>query len=275
MNPISLEEQKKIQLEILSYFADFCDKNGLKYYLAYGTLLGAVRHKGFIPWDDDIDICMPMSDYEQAIKLFNSVSHQSNYELIPPTDPIARHPYVKIIDKRTVKFETPVSYKHGHLGVDIDIFYMDGEPEDEEEFKVWCSKFTQTVRKYTNKVLKIWHSSPKTTLKVMLLKLQSPHSRDYYFEKSQALHKPYSYENSKYVGYVCGAFQDNFRNRFEKEWFSESVKLEFEGRLFNAPIDYHKVLTTLYGDYMTPPPAAAQITHHSSDSFWKDERQEV
>ena len=132
MKEISFEESKKLELDILLAVADFCNKNNLTYFLAYGTLIGAIRHKGFIPWDDDIDIQMPREDYNKFIETF---SHE-RYKTIAPGTPLSKHSFVKVIDTETVKIEAHKKYKKGFLGVDIDIFPLDGTPSDENEYNL-------------------------------------------------------------------------------------------------------------------------------------------
>ena len=140
MRLMSLEEHKKVQVDILVSFAKFCEENNLRYFMAYGTLLGAIRHKGFIPWDDDIDVWMPREDYNILIETFKS---KNNYQLIDPRGKMARHPYVKIIDINTIKIEKLVDYREGNLGVDIDVFPLDGQPDNEREFVIWHNKLTK------------------------------------------------------------------------------------------------------------------------------------
>lgn len=124
-----IEEIKKIQLEILKYVDQFCSQNNIKYALGYGTLIGAVRHKGFIPWDDDIDIIMRRNDYNRFIELFSKEtgrykvwSHnlQTDYPI----------PYAKVTDEKTLKLEGTNYYVE--RGVDIDVFPLDDLPNDEK-----------------------------------------------------------------------------------------------------------------------------------------------
>lgn len=131
MRNISFEEMKKVELEILSFFADFCETHNLRYFLAYGTLIGAIRHKGFIPWDDDVDIQMPREDYDILISLFN-IGNDSPYRLISPLEKQSCYTIVKIIDTRTIKIENGI--KNDPLGIDIDIFPLDGIPSVDKAY---------------------------------------------------------------------------------------------------------------------------------------------
>lgn len=270
MRSIQLDEQKKVQLDILKYFADFCDKNGLQYYLAYGTLLGAIRHKGYIPWDDDIDVCMPIKDYNKAIELFNEYSKESLYKLVAPSDKISKISFVKVTDERTVKIETAVNYKNNYIGIDIDVFPLEGAPETKEEFYKWCKKLVGLYTKAVFKARKVKQVRFITTCKTLLLKLLYFRKRSDYLKMADRLHAEYPYDKADYVGIVCTNCQDSFDSRFKKEWFKDYILVEYEGQMLKAPIGYHEVLTAIYGDYMTPPPPEKRITHHANNVFWKD-----
>lgn len=161
LRELTVEEHKKIALDILIEIAKFCDENKISYYLAYGTLVGAVRHKGFIPWDDDIDIQMPRNDYEKFVRRFNA-GHK-HLQVVSPTDNAAKHTFAKVIDTRTVKVENGINYKDNeYLGIDVDVFPLDGQPDDEKEYKKYYKKkhdlyqlyYTTNIKGATSKIYK-------------------------------------------------------------------------------------------------------------------------
>lgn len=267
---IELEESKKIELEILSYFARFCEEHGLRYFLAYGTLIGAVRHKGFIPWDDDVDVQMPREDYNRLIKIFNDKKEIDYLNLVAPEDKISRHSIVKIIDTRTVKIEKSVDYKNGHLGIDIDVFPLDGQPSDEESYDKWWNKLNKIYWFYLINILDP-SVSIKKSIAVPLIRVLFNKKR--MKKNADKLHAAYPYETSQYVGSVESAFNSK-KNHIEKNQYENFVMLEFEGHLFRAPCGYDKILSTMYGDYMKLPPEEKQVTHHSNYCYWRENANE-
>lgn len=266
MKVISFEEAKKVELEILLNVADFCDKHGLRYYLAYGTLIGAIRHKGFIPWDDDIDIQMPRPDYNKLIELFNQENKDKRYFLIDSKAKNAGHTYVKVVDMRTIKKEEGTK-KNSILGVDLDIFPIDGMPSDEAEFEKWYAKLYNCYKKqqYANTALKGWRL--KTKIHLLLYK---PYvlCRKGLRKKADKLHALYPYEECERVGSMETIYSSK-KNYMRKEYFDGYTLVEFEGHQFKAPKKYHEVLNCLYGDYMQLPPEEERITHHINTMFWK------
>lgn len=267
---IELEESKKIELEILSYFARFCEEHGLRYFLAYGTLIGAVRHKGFIPWDDDVDVQMPREDYNRLIKIFNDKKEIDYLSLVAPEDKISRHSIVKIIDTRTVKIEKNIDYKNGYLGIDIDVFPLDGQPDDEGVYSKWYGKLNKTYLLHVVNMLDPAVSIPRRFC-VPLVRLFF--NKKLLNKKADKLHAAYPYETSQYVGSVESAFNSK-KNHIEKNQYENFVMLEFEGHLFRAPCGYDKILSTMYGDYMKLPPEEKQVTHHSNYCYWRENANE-
>ena len=264
---ISFEEGKKIELAILSEIANFCEKENLQYFLAYGTLIGAIRHKGFIPWDDDIDINMPRKDYEYLIENYNQKNPDSPYRVISPFDKLSRHPFVKVIDTRTVKIEKSVDYTDGYLGVDIDIFPLDGQPTDETEFEKWYKRLYNVYKCHLYCIL----DSKATIVRRLVLPILKflIGGKNNCLKKAKNLHAKYPYDSSYYVGAVECVFNTK-GNRFKKEYFDEAIDTEFEGLSFKIPIGYDAILRKVYGDYMKLPPAEQQVTHHANNMYWKE-----
>lgn len=264
MRQIMTDELKQIELAILKNVADFCDNHNLKYFLAYGTLIGAIRHKGFIPWDDDVDIWMPRDDYNKFINIYND--ENDTYKVISPSDKKSRHTFAKVEDTRTVKLENSIDYSNGCLGIDIDIFPLDGQPFDDEDFSRWYNKLIREYKKFSYLILEGKCGSFKRRIFLPLIKILVG-KKEKILNKTTALHKKYPYATSEYVGTVESLY--NFKsNRYKKEWFSDSVDVKFEDISFKAPIGYDDVLTAMYGDYMTLPPPGKRITHHSNNVFW-------
>lgn len=258
---ITNEDNKKIQLEILSYVAQFCDDHGLRYFLADGTLLGAIRHKGYIPWDDDIDIQMPRPDYNALAELFQNQGH---YKLITPSDQMSRFHNIKIYDDRTVKIEQGLTYCNDYLGVDIDVFALDGSPENEEEFL----RVKKKIHDYY--VSSCWlkairYGSLKNRIRVLVYRLQLK-GPERMMDQAIKLCESYNYEKSNYIARY-GRFGLGYRL---PKWNYESYEMrEFEGFRFRIPKGYDEILKADYGDYMTLPPIEEQVTHHKNKAYWK------
>ncbi|MEE1198583.1 MAG: LicD family protein [Acutalibacteraceae bacterium] len=266
MKELTIDEAKKIELEILLFFDKFCKENNKQYFLAGGTLIGAVRHKGFIPWDDDIDTYMMREDYDWMIENFNKIKSQSRYKLIPPSSEHAKHSFVKIIDVKTVKIENGVAYNNDYLGVDIDVFPLDGQPDTIKEYNKWHKKLMTIYRLHTYCIIDT-AGKLKRIIAVPLIRLFTG-GRKTLLKRAEKLHKKYTYENAKYIGPKECAF-NTYNDRYKKEWFDKAIDGEFEGHIFPIPIGYDAVLTQLYGDYMKLPPVEKQITHHSNKMYLK------
>ena len=267
MRELSVQETKEIELAILLQVDKFCKANNLQYFLAYGTLIGAVRHNGFIPWDDDIDIVMSRDDYNWMIHNYNKMNPNGRYRLISPFMPESKHSFVKIIDTYTVKTEPDMDYKHGNLGVDIDIFPLDGQPDDDEVFEKWYSQLMKIYKYYGLCLLKA-EGSLKRRIGVPLIRIMTG-GRKNLLRRAAKLHNKYPYKESRYVGSIECLYV--YRgDRHEKNCVERSVEADFEGYKFPIPAGYDKILTNIYGNYMQLPPEEKRITHHSNRTYLKD-----
>lgn len=268
MKEILIDELKQLQLEILVKVDSFCNENGIRYFLDGGTLLGAVRHNGYIPWDDDIDIRMPRGDYNKFLSIFNG--KVDNLVVCAPELNLAFYaPYANVFDKRTLLIEEYVSHRKMAIGVKIDIFPMDNLPADDNLRE--CI-YKQSIRcnnicGIKNQKLSSIHGLNKIKLiigKIMCLLVR--------FEKVQKKHINIMRKSNELSN---GLFADNavFPVYGPKTIKNTSVfpltDIVFEGYHLKAPKDYDKYLRILYGDYMQLPPVEKRVAHHHFIAYWK------
>lgn len=264
---LAADDIKRMQVEMMVNFAEYCEKHSLTYMLCGGTLLGAVRHKGFIPWDDDVDLMMPRPDYERLINLV------SGGEVISETiDVLDYHfndsvyPFVKLSDCRTHVAE---EFCRGKTGIWIDIFPIDGNFRD--PVMNWLHyKKVRVLRKLVEcQYYEIGIEKRRATrvLRIIISPILRfiPHKRLCVYLNRLAGIKDYA--SSELVGRVLMGY--GTRQRTERWKISKLVKLEFEGHYFNAPSNYDELLTQIYGDYMTLPPAEQRI-NHGIRAYWKE-----
>ncbi len=258
MTPLSKSELRDTQLRILDIFAAECDAHGLDYFLYYGSLIGAVRHKGIIPWDDDIDLVMPRASYD---KLKTLPWDKHDFELISP-ETSSSTPYLltKLADRKTL-LEENIGGAMASIGVNIDIFPLDNTDHPGPRSRRVLSmlrvlKSAQTVKAVR---LSAQRSVAKNAILVMgkaALLLLSINRIVRMADRLAAN----AGENGAHAS-LLGPY--GVREIMAPEWTAETIKLEFEGRMVAAPAGYHNILTTLYGDYMKLPPEDKRVTHHS------------
>ena len=273
MKIIDLEERKILQLEMMKEVDSFCRKNNLTYYLAFGTLLGAVRHKGYIPWDDDVDIMMPRKDYEILERYF---PFNGKYRFLTRNN-TENYPYAygKLIDIRTIK-EEPLRSKYQVIGIDIDIFPIDNYPDNIDEAKEWCQTITLTQRRlnWTFAQFSRGRSPLRTIVKNLII--ASFHFLDEtgicsvmkLVSKIDKISQKYNVIDTNYCG-ISSISTYGVRKRNRKEVFKSVIEVDFEGYKFLAPSGYDEYLSDIYGDYMQLPSIEERKTHHISIIYWK------
>jgi len=268
-----LKELQKIELEMLQEIDKICRHYHIRYYLAGGTLLGAVRHQGFIPWDDDIDIAMPREDYEQFIKIMSHKKHPI-YKLLA-IECTKGYPYTfaKVVDTRTRLVEEIGKDLH-QMGVFIDIFPIDGMGNQKEKAmqrlmkiirlrsRIWEAALKKDEIKNKERNLKnqMIKSAANGLIKIIGIK------RCYHYMMKYV--KQETFQDSKWIASAVGGAGIE-REVIERKYFDNMIEMEFEGKRFYAPEGYEKYLTNLYGDYMQMPPKEKRVASHRGKIWWK------
>lgn len=262
---LTLEEIHEIELEMLVDFVRVCETYKLRYYLCGGTLLGAIRHKGFIPWDDDIDILMPRPDYMKFLKIARKK------QILPAHLKVCSNllgnlndPFCKI-ENLNVRMEKDYSDDENDHYLWIDIFPMDGLPDSQRETK-WIYKkvlFLRTLIRIIKVRPEISGEISKTRLKAFLKPLMKPVLNaigiQHFVSWIEHICRKYDFDSSCYVGGI--AFGYGPQERMVRKEYVKPVKVEFEGHLFNAPGCWHQYLSSLYGDYRKLPPKEKRVAH--------------
>ena len=275
MKKISFRDAQLGAYEILKFLDAFCRKNNLTYFLMYGSLIGAVRDKGIIPWDDDIDIMMPRPDYDKLIQICsteNILPFKLFENSIVSEYP---HPISRMSDQRyKTNFANEKDYG---IGLFVDIYPLDGVGDDlKKAHKLIKKAYRNASLCFLTSRKKFGRDNTKSKIRMAVkfpayiwANLLGNH---HYIKKSIKLCKEYSYEESKYVSGIAQPFREcngENKNVYLKEWF-EVIETEFEGRKFCIPKGYDKILKMGYGDYMVPLPENQRDTHHTYDTYLID-----
>lgn len=256
---ITLEEMREIQLNILDSVHAFCMERGLRYSLGGGTLLGAVRHKGYIPWDDDIDIMLPRPDYERFLREYPG-THEHYALQNARLDPACYLMFTKIYDDRTIQ-EEDIRLRNG---VAIDVFPIDGLPAP-EEIPVYIKALDKSYQALIC-TTRMFGFRGISLLRYYLRKLKYP-SRKENIRRIKEQLSSYDFETSTYAGAICGSYGE--KELMPQSTFTTYLTLPFEGREYKAIADYDAYLTKHYGDYMQLPPKEKQVRGHFFQAWWK------
>lgn len=269
MKQLDLAEMKQIQMDMLVEFDRVCSEYGFRYSLCGGTLLGAIRHNGYIPWDDDIDVMMPRPDFEQLMQ----VKPKAPYYFQSPLDIKTSGPYIysfgKMYHTNTKLIEFPSSKKivsHVYL----DIFPIDGVPSDSAEHL----RLYRKVHKYVllNRAMEISYynrdnlalSRPKRLGWQIIWIARNVLPRKFAMKKAWKLATKYPFDQCKEVGSLVAGYGP--QEKFPVSAFSMRKK-DFEGIDFSIISGYDIYLRKLYGDYMIPPPKEKRISQHDAVAF--------
>ena len=269
MRELSLAETRKLQTDVLDAVAAFCEERGINYWLNAGTLLGAVRHKGYIPWDDDIDLGMLRPDYDIFMREFNGWNPRYEFHCIE-NDPGFEWAFGKVMDKNTILYEEGIK-RH----VNIDIFVMDNAPDDDAEAMKMLKTRTMLNRLNYRRISQVFYLVERYRKRNFAARICEylvriavrVFPRSYFVHKVIKLSRRYISQETKRVGDFVGiaaGFPIIGRKAFET-----LVELEFEGKKYKAPAGYDEWLTLLYGDYMQLPPED-QRTHHYFKAYMND-----
>ena len=268
MKEMTLREVQLFGLEILKDVHNFCILNGIRYSLAYGTLLGAIRHSGFIPWDDDIDIVMPRPDYEKFCQTFKS---DTGFNIFSPIVGDCYLGYARVCDLKKTWVHSMPWCKQSPTGMWIDIFPIDGIDSNRDKnadynylsklekrrFKARMPKdnlkrpmpFKRLLRTIAKKILFCW-----TDVKTVVSEYDN-------FIKGT------EFESSNYCGNRAILTYYN-KEEYLRSLFDSYIDVEFEGNSFKAISNYDEYLRTIYGDYMRLPPVEKRV-RHPQEMYWR------
>lgn len=244
--PLSDEEVLESQLNILRCVKRVCEKYGLRYYLAYGTLLGAVRHKGFIPWDDDIDVYISIKDMDRFIE---AVNEEEGFGIISAAAGMDYYDMISLMYDRSNICDSNHFPMQISAGITIDIFPLFGLPSDQAELVEYVEELKAAEADMLNK---------------MYDKDACAEAARSFFDRMGK----YDIDTAAYVGNVLSPYQT--KEIFQAEWFGDGAMLEFEQGTFCVPADYDSYLRAVYGDYMQLPPEEQRKGHHFYHVYKRD-----
>lgn len=257
-----LKELQSYNLKILKTIHNFCEENGIQYYLCEGTLLGAIRHHGFIPWDDDIDIAMKRADYEKFQKLWNKRVIDKCILLDITTYDKYYLPFSKVIMMEDVGLYNPdVVFPDKYRGPFVDVFPMDYSvnPETEHSLVYQCGE----LRKLRDALLVKAGVMTNGRKKHELREFAKNNSYENLQGRIKKLITQYNdCDDREYISNFCSSYIV-LNETFDADWFKEPKKVEFEDSEFYVPNEPEKVLTTIYGEYNTFPPVEDRVCRHA------------
>lgn len=264
MSNLFEKKYKTILLDTFKRLILFLEGNDIRWWAAYGTMLGAVRHGGLIPWDDDIDIWVPRKDYERLLTMSQSMSQEGLTLHTPIMDESYVFGWAKVCDSNSTIWEhrvLPVTF-----GVFIDIFPLDNVNCSKEELSVLQKRYNDAMHLYMDVVAEyglreylsvVRHASYKVLINRIRFRNRIGSLKIDLINASCAL------ANKGIGDYLATVFgTPGFPDFFDASWFTKTIEMPFEDFSVKIPSGYHECLAALYGDYMTPPPESGRVSTH-------------
>lgn len=255
------------ELDILKSFVDFCDKNKLKYVLVGGTLLGAIRHKGFIPWDDDIDVAMPRPDYDRFIEITKTKNIGDDYIVMSgDSNKEFSLPFAKVLHKKYIIVNEAKTHEGEGNSLWIDVMPIDGVGNDYKQAKRIMEKATRLQKGLGRASSVSWKLRPGEhgvlgRFRCIYRQLYHLKGYNYYKEKLIKLGKSNKFDSSMYAAIVVSGFY-GYGEIVNRTNLTEYCKVEFEGNSFNTMGCWKEYLSGIYGDYMKLPPEEKRVHPH-------------
>lgn len=255
---LDLQQIRQIQLSMMDRLDAFCTSRGIRYSLSGGSLLGAVRHHGFIPWDDDMDVLMPRPDYERFLIEFPLSGQEGCILENLRTDPDWPLSFTKLMDTGTVLVQRRNGLRR--YGVFIDIFAVDGQPSDDAAMELYYRRYRHLSHELHKRApLHRFTDKPSIKAKVVIRRCFHGPSKTVVRAIDELL-ASYPFESSEYAGAIMGG--SGMGTHIPKTVFEHYTRLPFEDREYSCLQDYDTYLSRMYGDYMTPPPPRKRVSPH-------------
>lgn len=265
-NDVTVRQLQLKLLEIFKYFKKICEENNLTYWCGGGTMLGAVRHKGFIPWDDDLDVFLPRKDYERLYEIWNQVADTSHYVLVRTDEKVNyHHAAMNLVDIRTTYVNKHSENEDIFHGIYIDVIPFEGCPN---------SRIERAVQIYHSIMFSVFNVQRlpdnqgallRLPTKILLSLVRSPQRRCRIWKKHQAKMAQYNFFTAQYVKETISSFKGLFRLYNRKDF--DTIDACFEGVIVKIPAGYDHYMGMIYGDYMTIPKNIDMSTRYGVVKF--------
>ena len=274
MEELTLKEIHHGTLKIMDRIDEICNQLEINYFLMFGSLIGAIRHNGFIPWDDDLDIMMIRDDYEKLLKYFRD-NKMNLYPLKLFSSEMENYPYmisrISDIDYKLI-VENEESFG---IGLFVDVYPIDGVGNSMREVKCIAKKVKYLASLcYLSTRQKCIKDNTKSIIRLILkypsFLFSKVRGKKYFKNRINEYIGKHKYEECQYVG--CTSWLvDMEKEVFPKEWVESTTYASFEAHKFKIPEHYHEILTQIYGDYMKLPPENERIAHHYYKAYKKEQ----